>query len=85
MHHAPSIVAPQNPVAAIIERAGGAPVIAEKSKTEEESCGELSAAAVYKWQQIGIPDRHWPLIIKLADTTPTELYEANKAVRGVNA
>lgn len=37
--------------------------------------------AIYKWPTIGIPDRHWPLLIKLAKATPEELFKANSAAR----
>ncbi|WP_375142885.1 hypothetical protein [Pelagibacterium sp. 26DY04] len=41
--------------------------------------------AVYKWPKIGIPDRHWPTIIRLAGCTAQDLFEANLAARGVAA
>lgn len=59
----------------IVKRAGGAVTI------EAESLGELTAGAVYKWTKIGIPDRHWPLIMRLSRATADELLAANIAAR----
>jgi len=59
----------------IINDAGGAAAVAAASN------GEFKVDAVYKWPSIGIPDRHWPLIIRLASTDPEELYAANVAAR----
>lgn len=59
----------------IISAAGGAKAItAEANDT-------FAVDAVYKWSTIGIPDRHWPILIKLANTTPEELFEANRQAR----
>ncbi len=66
-------------VANIIERAGGAAAIAR-------ACSALGVKlkkdAVYKWPAIGIPDRHWPIIIGLACCDVLALYKANCAARG---
>jgi hypothetical protein len=59
----------------IINDAGGAAAIARASG------GAFKIDAVYKWPEIGIPDRHWPLIIKLAESAPEELYAANVSAR----
>ncbi len=59
----------------IIKSAGGAAAIAAASD------GAFKVDAVYKWPDIGIPDRHWPLIISLAGSNPQELYAANVAAR----
>lgn len=59
----------------LIKRAGGATAIQRGSR------GEVSAAAVYKWPKIGIPDRHWPLIISLTGATADELLSANQIAR----
>lgn len=59
----------------IISDAGGAAAIAATSG------GAFKIDAVYKWPDIGIPDRHWPLIIKLASSSPEELYAANVNAR----
>ena len=64
-------------VVQIIEAAGGARAISTASN------GTISADAVYKWPQIGIQDRHWEILIRLANASPDELYAANCAARGV--
>ena len=63
-------------ISEIIKAAGGARAI------HEASGGTFKTDAVYKWSEIGIPDRHWPLLIELAGATPDELFEANRAARG---
>ena len=63
----------------IIKLAGG------PAKIADESAGAIKADAVYKWPKIGIPDRHWPIIVKLApDVTPQMLFEANLAARSTS-
>lgn len=62
-------------VSDIIKDCGGAARIAEASG------GAIKKDAVYKWPTIGVPDRHWPLLRKLTNVTPQELYEANVAAR----
>ncbi|MCO6386374.1 carph-isopro domain-containing protein [Aliihoeflea sp. 40Bstr573] len=64
-------------VAEIIKDAGGAKAIADRS------AGALQRDAVYKWTSIGIPDRHWTLLIELAGSNPAELYEANLGARTI--
>ena len=59
----------------IIRDAGGARAIHEASE------GDITRDAVYKWPSIGIPDRHWPILIKLARSTPDELFQANLIAR----
>lgn len=59
----------------IITAAGG-----PKAITAEAS-ESFAVDAVYKWPTIGIPDRHWPILIKLANATPDELFEANRLAR----
>lgn len=59
----------------IIEAAGG------PRQVSEATGGRIKADAVRKWPQIGIPDRHWPVLIELAQATPDELFEANRAAR----
>lgn len=68
-------MATKHSVTEIIELAGGAAVIAGASR------GRIKKDAVYKWPNIGIPDRHWPIIIRLADVSPDELYFANCKAR----
>lgn len=59
----------------IIKQAGGAKAIADASD------GSIKRDAVYKWPAIGIPDRHWPILISLAEVTPQQLFDANLAAR----
>jgi hypothetical protein len=59
----------------ILEAAGGA------AKIAEASAGSISAEAVWKWPKIGIPDRHWPLIMGLTEVSADELLAANVAAR----
>jgi len=71
-------------ISEIIKRAGGPNAIAAAAD------GAISTDAVYKWPQIGIPDRHWPSIIALAAAggatiTPDDLMRANIAARAARA
>lgn len=59
----------------IIKQAGGAKAIADASE------GSIKRDAVYKWTSIGIPDRHWSILITLAGVTPQQLFDANVAAR----
>jgi len=59
----------------IITDAGGPKAITA------EANDAFAIDAVYKWPTIGIPDRHWPILIKLAATSPDELFEANRLAR----
>ena len=59
----------------IIADAGGPKAITAEAKDT------FAIDAVYKWPTIGIPDRHWPILIKLASATPEELFEANRLAR----
>lgn len=67
--------AAEHPVKKIIKAAGGA------AKISEASNGSIKVDAVYKWPQIGIPDRHWPVVMPLAGATAEEMLAANVAVR----
>lgn len=60
----------------IIKLAGGPKRIAEHSD------GSINRDAVYKWPSIGIPDRHWPVLMELSGATAQDLFEANVAARG---
>ncbi len=62
----------------IIEDAGGPKEIAKAAKNTR---WKITFKSVYDWPQIGIPDRHWPVLIKLAKATAEELMEANKKAR----
>lgn len=59
----------------IIEDAGGPAAIAAASD------GTVKIDAIYKWPQIGIPDRHWPLVMPLAGASADEMLAANVAAR----
>lgn len=63
-----------SPITDIIRRCGGAKVVAREAE-------RVSVDAVYKWTKIGIPDRHWPLVIRLSGVTADELVQANTIVR----
>ena len=63
----------------IIEAAGGPGGI------EARSGGAITRDAVYKWPTIGVPDRHWELLITHADSSAEELYQANRVARGARA
>lgn len=62
-------------VQSIIKRAGGASRIAELLG------GRLTSDAIYKWPKIGIPDRHWPLIMRLSGASADEMLAANVSAR----
>jgi hypothetical protein len=65
----------QRTVTEIIKAAGG------PAKIAGASCGAISADAVYKWPKIGIPDRHWPLVMPLARASAAEMLAANVEAR----
>ena len=67
----------------IITRAGGAVAIA--AKTSEVSPRPVSADAVYKWKNIGIPDYHWPIIMPMAKVTADQMLQANIIAREAQA
>ena len=62
----------------IINDAGGPRKIADASK---DTHWPITAKSVYDWPQIGIPDRHWPIIIGLSGATAHELMVANQTAR----
>lgn len=59
----------------IIKDAGGPAAIAKAAD------GSITVDAIYKWPQIGIPDRHWPIVMPLASATAEEMLAANVAAR----
>lgn len=70
----------------IIKDAGGARAISEASgPIDQNGKRPLTYDAVYKWPKIGIPDRHWQLVMSLTSSTPEELFAANLAAREVTA
>ena len=62
-------------IAKIIKDAGG------PAKVADASGGAVSVDAVYKWSKIGIPDRHWPLVMPLARASAAEMLAANLIAR----
>ncbi len=62
----------------IIEAAGGPREIAKAAKKTRY---KLVAKSVYDWPTIGIPEKHWATIMRLANVTADELHRANEAVR----
>lgn len=71
-------------ISEIIKAAGGTSAIHEASVELSQASGDraLTKDAIYKWPTIGIQDRHWPLLMSLTDTSPEELFEANRKARG---
>lgn len=71
----------------IIKAAGGTTAIHEASVRLSQESGDrsLTKDAIYKWPTIGIQDRHWPLLMSLTDTTPEELFEANRKARSAES
>jgi len=61
-----------NSISEIIEAAGGIEVVADKI--------DKTTSAIRKWSQIGIPDRHWPVLIEMGQQKFDErdLYRANQ-------
>lgn len=64
----------------IIEKSGGPKAIGDAIAAARGKPSKPDA--VYKWPAIGIPDRHWPIIISLSGVTAQELFEANLEARG---
>lgn len=62
----------------LLERAGGAPEVANQSARYERAIG---VKGVYKWLVNGIPQWHWPLMKDLAGASEVDLYAANQALR----
>ena len=62
----------------IIRDAGGPKAI---SGASQETDWPIASKSVYDWPQIGVPDRHWPILIELARATLSELFEANRKAR----
>lgn len=65
----------------IITKAGG-PAAIEEAIKEAVDADNLSRWAIYKWPKIGIPDRHWPTLMRLAGVSADELLTANQVARG---
>ena len=65
----------QRTIPELIHAAGGATEIAKASQ------GKISPGAIYKWPKIGIPDRHWFVVMPMAGATADEMHAANLAAR----
>jgi hypothetical protein len=59
----------------LIEGAGGPAAIVRALDNA------ISVEAVYKWPKIGIPDRHWPVLIPMALSDAEEMMAANIKAR----
>lgn len=59
-------------IADIIELCGGAGRVAE-------AIGRPDQSFVLKWRRSGIPDRHWPVVMRLGGVTLEQVFEANSA------
>jgi hypothetical protein len=66
-------------VSEIIDDCGGPGKIA--SVAVKPNGKKLTRDAVYKWTDIGIPERYWPLVAKLAGASIEQLFAANIAAR----
>lgn len=60
-------------IAELIKACGGAKVIAHALKRPDHSF-------VQKWHRNGIPDRCWPVVMRLSGATTDELFNANSTV-----
>lgn len=70
-----------NPIKAIIADCGGVSAIHKASAAQVGEADAIKRDAVYKWPTIGIPDRHWPLVMGLSGATADEMLAANVAAR----
>ncbi|QDP57347.1 MAG: hypothetical protein Unbinned3696contig1008_25 [Prokaryotic dsDNA virus sp.] len=69
----------------ILTAAGGPEIIAKRlPRKVSKSGGKVDrVSTVYKWKKLGIPERHWPLLMKLSEEITLErLFEANRHARG---
>ena len=59
----------------IIDAAGGASSVAKRCN--------LTARAVYSWQEVGILDKYWPALIEMSSKAfePAEIHQANLVAR----
>lgn len=60
----------------IVSDAGGPERISAASLKLEKK-RRITEKGVYSWHRIGIPQKHWPLIMPLAGTNERELFAAN--------
>ena len=67
----------------IVRAAGGATAVARAAADWRHP---VTLSSVYKWTVNGIPEAHWPLIMRLApDVTPAMLHTANELARALDA
>lgn len=62
----------------LIRMADGAPRISEASQKTDNPVG---VDAVYKWQHNGIPDDHWPLMMRLTGVSLDVIFTANQLLK----
>lgn len=66
----------------IIKDCGGAPRIAEESRRLHALDPVLyrvtGLKAVYKWTESGIPEWHWPVVMKLSRHDEKAIHRANR-------
>jgi len=62
-------------ISELIKAAGGPAKIADSVPEA------ITVDAVYKWQRIGIPDRYWPVVMRLANASADEMLAANVTAR----
>lgn len=61
----------------IIQECGGPPKIASESRAHEHS---ISEKGVYSWHRIGIPQKHWPVVMALSGRDERQIFAANQAL-----
>lgn len=69
----------------IIKDCGGAPRIAEESRRLNALDPALyrvaGLKAVYKWTESGIPEWHWPVVMKLSRHDEKSIHRANRELQ----
>ena len=61
----------------IIQDCGGPSRIASESRAHEHS---ISEKGVYSWHRIGIPQKHWPVVMALSGRDERQIFAANQAL-----
>lgn len=66
----------------IIKECGGAPRIALESKRlhaiDPVTYRVAGIKSVYNWPNSGIPEWHWPVVMKLSGLTERDIFKANR-------
>lgn len=70
-----------NTVPDIIRLSGGPDAIEAEATLRG---AKLTAWAVKKWPQNGIPEKHWEMLMGMCGANIENLYAANQAVRSLN-